>query len=168
MDDPSTPHPKKSRDRRTRRRAHTRRQRPLIKLAAPLQRPSPCAHTATRGTSARSTFRLSFVPHRQRSRRTSAGRTSRKSGRSHGRASGPRPMPGAPCFERNSPAWVAFRRQQRLRPTHAGTSPIRPCSARFRPSFSRPLWPLYLCRILRKPATRWLHWRLFFRPARQL
>ena len=110
----------------------------LIKLAAPLQRPSPCAHTATRGTSARSTFRLSFVPHRQRNRRTSAGRTSRKPGRSHGRASGPRPMHEAPCSECNSPAWAASHRQQTHRPTHAGTSPIRPCSARFRPSFPRP------------------------------
>ena len=48
VDGPSTSHPKKSRDRRTRRRAHTRRQRPakLIKLAAPLPAPiSLCTHS---------------------------------------------------------------------------------------------------------------------------
>ena len=119
------------------RRAHTRRQRPakLIKLAAPLQRPALCAHTATRGTSARSTFRLSLALRRQRNRRTFAGRTSRKSGRPPGRASERRPIHEGPCFERSSPAWAASHRQQTHRPIHAGTSPARPCSAQFRPSF---------------------------------
>ena len=49
VDGPSTSHPQNYATAATHRRAHTRRQRPakLIKLAAPLQRPSPCAHTAT-------------------------------------------------------------------------------------------------------------------------
>ena len=120
--------------------ANTPETRPakLIKSVGQPQRPSLCAHTATRGTSGRSIFRFSFVLHRPRSRRIRAVRTNQKPGRSHGRASGPRPMPEAPCSEYNTPAWVASHRQQRQRPTHAETSPARPCSARFRPCSPLP------------------------------
>ena len=138
----------------------------VFKFAAPPLHQTPCAHTAMLGTFGRSTFRFFFVLRHLKCRRTFDDRTSRKPSHSPGRASARRPRPEAPCSECSIRAWAASRRQQRLGPTHAGASPIRPCSARFRPLFARP-W-LYLGRIVRKPVTRWLHRRLFFRPARQL
>ena len=101
---------------------HTDKASNINQIAGQTQRPSLClcAHRATPGTSGRSSFRLSFALRRPRDRRTSAGRTSRKSGRPPGRASGRRPTTEAPYFGRNSPAWAASRRQQRAKtPAHS-------------------------------------------------